>query len=236
MFDFSREPSWVVHSSFDPVVDFCVWMLEVDGLLVSPFDQHLEGNAAFRARGMDANSWLLWMKRVVLLSDQRIYWSAEKLRVTPQNERNSEFVKWQEWQHQQAMTVAREFCGSQFPEILPIMPPEVFPAASPVKELIEERWMYYRSDIFSRREQRWSSHPIASLLGSELVEAVNSYYPRLAALELYLVAYSEPREYLIPPVSVIVSLPDDSSNDDLTSRVLLAVETLASLGSSDLSG
>lgn len=53
-------------------IDFCVWVLEQDGLRVSPFDQHPDGDGSLRARGMTAETWLDWTKKTALLLDQRL--------------------------------------------------------------------------------------------------------------------------------------------------------------------
>lgn len=229
MLDFSTPGNlWVIDSAFDPIADFCIWTLESDGLHAPPFDQHSQGNVALQAGGLDAELWLLWINKAVLLSNQRIYWSKQNRRFDAQDEAYIRFSNWQDWHHQQAVTAARKICGNELPE-LPVFPPTLFPIAS-MKELLEEMWMHYRSNIFHSREQKWSSHPMSRLLTSRLEETMNSYYSdgRLAALDLRFVAYPKSIEYLIPPASIIVSLTEGRSNDNLVPRVLAALEILAS--------
>jgi hypothetical protein len=50
-------------------VDFCVWVLEVDGLHVPPFDRHQNGSGALRSAGLDAGNWQRWLGAVA--SDER---------------------------------------------------------------------------------------------------------------------------------------------------------------------
>jgi hypothetical protein len=47
--DFS---SFVLHVTFDSQIDFCIWLLELDGLQVSPFDRHPNGNRILQGKGI----------------------------------------------------------------------------------------------------------------------------------------------------------------------------------------
>lgn len=55
---------------FNIAVDFCVWILETDGLHVPPFDKHPNGDNAFQKQGLDAASWSIWLNDVILLQEQ----------------------------------------------------------------------------------------------------------------------------------------------------------------------
>ena len=46
-------------------VCFPVWCLMADGLHVSPFDQHADGNGRLRELGLDADSWRRWTVTIV---------------------------------------------------------------------------------------------------------------------------------------------------------------------------
>jgi hypothetical protein len=76
MYDPSQGPLWVIHSAFSSEIDFLIWLLEVDGLKVSPFDQHSEGNFCLRDQGMTEEMWLSWFTTTVLLSDSRLHWKS----------------------------------------------------------------------------------------------------------------------------------------------------------------
>lgn len=69
---------WSLFCSFNIMVDFCVWVLEIDGLQVPPFSRHSDGNGMLRARGMDSESWRAWIEKTVLLLDQRLNWRVEE--------------------------------------------------------------------------------------------------------------------------------------------------------------
>lgn len=51
--------------AFDAQIDFCFLVLEVDGLHVSPFDRHPEGDGSLRERGLDGPGWETWLDAVV---------------------------------------------------------------------------------------------------------------------------------------------------------------------------
>lgn len=68
----TEEIPWGFHIGFNIMVDFCVWVLEIDGLHVPPFDRHPDGNGTLRARGMDASAWQEWVAMVVATQDQRL--------------------------------------------------------------------------------------------------------------------------------------------------------------------
>lgn len=60
-------------------IDFCVWVLEQDGLRVPPFDKHPDGDGSLQARGMTAENWLDWTRKTALLLDQRLEWELDPI-------------------------------------------------------------------------------------------------------------------------------------------------------------
>ncbi len=61
-----EEPqNWVFSQGYDFGVDFFVWVLEVDGLQVPPFEGHSEGDRSLRSRGMTVESWQSWLTKSV---------------------------------------------------------------------------------------------------------------------------------------------------------------------------
>lgn len=55
-------------------IDFCIWVLEQDGLQVPPFDQHPNGDGTLRALGMSATDWQQWVTKVAVLLDYPFGW------------------------------------------------------------------------------------------------------------------------------------------------------------------
>src|SRR5689334_20983567 len=57
--------SWHYRQGTNSTADFCLWVLEVDGLRVPPFDQHPDGDGSLRALGLTAENWQTWFWRVL---------------------------------------------------------------------------------------------------------------------------------------------------------------------------
>lgn len=58
-------PAWTVSLGPNMFLDFCVWILERDGLRVPPFDRHPDGDGTLRAGELTAEAWRAWFDRVV---------------------------------------------------------------------------------------------------------------------------------------------------------------------------
>ncbi|MEK6721555.1 MAG: hypothetical protein AABZ33_12950 [Chloroflexota bacterium] len=56
---------WYWSMDIELPVDFCVRALRHDGLRVSPFDQHPDGDGSLREKGLDAASWRAWFAAVL---------------------------------------------------------------------------------------------------------------------------------------------------------------------------
>lgn len=59
---------WTFVLSTRMDIDFAVWALVQDGLRVSPFDSHAEGNGELRTRGLDEIGWVAWVDGLVTSS------------------------------------------------------------------------------------------------------------------------------------------------------------------------
>src|SRR5947209_2077699 len=55
----------------DRWIDFCIWVLEVDGLQVPPFDRHGAGGGSLRALGLDGAGGGAWLQTVVAVQAGR---------------------------------------------------------------------------------------------------------------------------------------------------------------------
>lgn len=78
------EPLFFLTLGMSPVIDFCIWVLEKDGLRIAPFDQHPDGDGSLRSLGMTADNWRSWITRTALLVDQRYLWQTDSSAVEPQ--------------------------------------------------------------------------------------------------------------------------------------------------------
>jgi hypothetical protein len=64
-------PSWTYRIGFNAAIDFCVWILEVDGLHIPPFNLHPDGNKSLRASGLSTDNWRSWFAKVATSQDQQ---------------------------------------------------------------------------------------------------------------------------------------------------------------------
>jgi hypothetical protein len=59
-----------VSISFNEAIDFCLWILEVDGLQVYPFHLHNSaGTRELQSCGLTVACWQKWFERVIFLQD-----------------------------------------------------------------------------------------------------------------------------------------------------------------------
>jgi hypothetical protein len=141
------------------------------------------------------------------------------------------YLDWQKSHYEQALAAASQFFGD---ELLPhpsTSPPELWRGEMAVQAILKEMWTFYRSNVSHQREQQF--------IDNEQSYSSSSAYARLApprspvaALELYLIAYPELVELIIPPASVVLSVRTAQSQPALTGRVIQASERLVELNNS----
>ena len=61
-----------IQSSFTATIDFCVWVLEKDGLQIPPFTYHSSGENMLSSIGLDAESWESWVRNITIKQDPRL--------------------------------------------------------------------------------------------------------------------------------------------------------------------
>jgi hypothetical protein len=64
-----EEIPWNCHMDVNSHVDFCIWILEIDGLSVPPFNLHPEGDRTLQNHGLNAESWQAWLAKVIATQD-----------------------------------------------------------------------------------------------------------------------------------------------------------------------
>jgi hypothetical protein len=123
MFTLQPEIPWRIDHGFNADVDFCIWVLELDGLHIPPFDQHREGNSELQTKGLDAESWRNWLATVVALQDSILllnnYSQNQQLLVEEQltncNTIHSMLVQQPEWSNEQIdLPTLRSMLDSQY--------------------------------------------------------------------------------------------------------------------------
>jgi hypothetical protein len=70
LFTLAPELPQPINFSFNEAIDFCLWILELDGLQVYPFHLHNpHGTGELRSCGLTSESWQQWFERVIRLQD-----------------------------------------------------------------------------------------------------------------------------------------------------------------------
>lgn len=67
-----RIKRWNFELNNSPRIDFCLWILQSDGLQVYPFDSHSGGNQELQKIGLNARDWLQWFIKVIRTQDPRL--------------------------------------------------------------------------------------------------------------------------------------------------------------------
>jgi hypothetical protein len=65
MFQQGTGNTWHWSCDVNPGVNFCVWVLQADGLRIPPFDRHPDGDGSLRAVGLTAATWRSWLAGVL---------------------------------------------------------------------------------------------------------------------------------------------------------------------------
>lgn len=71
LFDLEIEGGWGLCCCSN--IDFAVWVLVQEGILIPPFDKHEAKDSALAKLGFDATSWHNWVKRMVLTHESGYY-------------------------------------------------------------------------------------------------------------------------------------------------------------------
>lgn len=242
-----QENYWFFEQTFNGYVDFCVWVLQVDGLRLHPFNRHPDGDSTLRERGLNAEAWQLWLTRVVATQDSRLH--GHVLDIETQVAREVADLKVQinqlkeqgvmvpdpDWsmigsstrrrlvRNEQQYQKATQQLGELSKDVTP---PEAWNGAPEVGERLRQLWEDYR--LISNRSNRGTAR--AMEIETLPFSALQQYQTRLDTLKIYLVDYPEPVEYLIPPISILLSFADElHDSEDFRIRAINAVERLSIL-------
>lgn len=262
----SSSERYQLNHGFSKRVDFCIWVLEIDGLQIPPFNFHSDGNGLLRSQGMDGESWQSWVKNIVIKMDNRLSWQVQDIQsaitnnlqelrhffALPNqsywqgypdikqaldnwqseeqdnlNELRSSLEKYHIWKNQQyEKAVAQlEQLPAEVRQISSHAPPPEFWCGKPqVKEQLRELWQSY-SAIISRQQ---FDAPTGKK--NTLLQQLKPFLKHLGVLDIYVVCYPEVVEYLVPPVSAILSVsPGLPYNHTFGSSVLCAAQTLVQM-------
>jgi len=65
MFRADTSDPWFWSADLNAALNFCVWVLLVDGLHAPPFDRHTAHDGRLRAAGLDPTAWRAWLEAVL---------------------------------------------------------------------------------------------------------------------------------------------------------------------------
>jgi hypothetical protein len=239
----SSSISWLPELTFNESIAFCIWILQIDGLRVTPFDNHPEGDSSLQALGLDANNWQTWLNQVVTAHDPRLSWlSADIQEVLEERmssfeahldqsslqiseEEKSSFrlssersLVWQNQQYHKAVSVLGKTPKGE-------TSPSIWSGNLQIKERLEELWRNYQLLIPENFCQ--VIHDIMEY--SDFGSSLSPFQSQLDFLKIYLVPYAKTVEYAVPPVTLILSTPDTFNREDFEERLVQAVQSLCSL-------
>ncbi len=205
MFSLKTADRWSCGYSFSMQIDFCIWVLESDGLHVSPFDLHQDGDGKLRARGLDAVSWRSWVKNIVSLE--------QETRIAELQGRDADefFFKFTHpssvWQGEPAIE-----------DLLT----ELWLRYLSVSGLREEHANFTKS--LNGLEE-------ANVLG-KVWRDLKPYHKRISGIHIYLVDYSWAVQDILPPTSAIQGVGIDFNASTFRTTMLRAAERLTTASAS----
>ncbi|MFL5703632.1 MAG: hypothetical protein ACJ8AG_12510 [Ktedonobacteraceae bacterium] len=226
MFHLETTDPWILQCDFRAAVDFCVWVLERDGLRVAPFDRHEEGDGSLRSVGLTADEWRQWYTEVIQIQDQMDRASQQQFRSWSGEMRRHH--------EQQAQPISHPF---DLPLPPPLdLPPELTSKSSHPSEIwngktavgkrLEELWRYYSSSSNKRKYWQWSDVRTRQLT-NQLWHEVQPYSTKLETLLIRFVRYPYQADDCVPPVSIVIASTEEHLDaEDFRRRVLYTVEEL----------
>ncbi len=192
-------------------VDFCIWVLEVDGLRVPPFDSHADGDGSLRTAGLDASEWQSWLIRIVNLQDeqrQRLQQGSKEDPLQTHKDLPKRLIA--EAHHPAAAWQGNAAVGNRLATL----------------------WDQYGPLSNDRRSWEYKLtrqlHKAESGAKKRLYDELQPYASRIPTLTIHFVHYSQPLDYLVPPVSVIMTIQEGQPDAaEFRTRILDAAAELA---------
>jgi hypothetical protein len=198
--------AWFYSLGFNIMIDFCIWVLQVDGRHVRPFDQHPDGDGSLRATGLTGEDWQSWLLRVI---DQ-------------QNKRKQLL-------HQHVPS-PKDLFSILSPE--GHHPPSAWIGSTAVRNKLNELWVQY-GPISNQRKRREleltrALNKVERNSNKRLYDELKPYYTRIPPLTIYEIAYEYPLDYIVAPATLLMSVQEGQPEpQEFNERVLAAAAELA---------
>lgn len=191
---------WSWSEDVNVAVDFCVRSLRHDGLHVSPFDRHAEGDGRLRDLGLDAQSWLRWLGAVI---DQLGRLDAHVRHPDRRAHRRA------------VANIGRPLHR----------PANLCPGTPELRARLDELWASHEP-VADAWKRAMTDRPRHALLppteARRLWRALQPFHARLPTLRVYLVDYPVPVVMTIPPTTCLVARETSDRDGSAYARTVLA--------------
>ena len=225
--------SWYYSQSSDPAVDFSLWVLQIDGLHVPPFDRHPDGDGSLRALGLTADDWQTWFLRTLdPVESKRDREQLQQLFL-------AEYLKISgepDLEHLKRRRQAESLHISTAPPLPP--PPEFYHyqatwhGSIAIKNRLIDLEKQYRQ--VEKEQDRWvrelemALHREERKAATRLYDELKPYHNRIPPLNICLVAYEHPLDYLVAPATLLLTIQEGQPGpQEFRERVIAAVTELA---------
>lgn len=224
--------SWHYSQGSNPTVDFCLWVLQVDGLHVPPFDQHPDGDGSLRTLGLTEEAWQTWFLRA--LDPVQSKQDMEQLR----QQHLAAYLQSTGLDMEQLgqRHRAEQLKISTDPPLPP--PPEWYhyhaswQGGIAIKnKLIELEKQYQQiADQRDRLRDRVERelHREERKVATRLYDELKPYHNKIPPLNICLAVYEYPLDYLVAPAAFLLTVQEGQPRfQEFRERVIAAVAELA---------
>lgn len=240
------EPEAHISIASDSRVDFCLWILIQDGLKVQPFDKHGEGTRVLQQYGFNEDSWKSWIRRVTVPWDSRLSLShignvesqvfeevasrQSFLKFLAQNQEiDAPEVNWNSVRHQIEQDVLlsqleREQALLDYPDLdlekdRHTLPPLLYSGCKQLQKELKRLWSKYQ-------QYKYSNSTIKSIMERDKMYDVELNPPFQKDYQIYLVDYPKEVEYFIPPITILMGVPQNFpyNHEKFSERIAISVQ------------
>jgi hypothetical protein len=210
-----EETLHLFYNSFVLKIDFCIWVLLLDGLSVPPFTQHPKGNRMLQTLGFDSESWIAWMQRVVNTCDQRLTRKRNNLPPQAYVEEAMAFYEAQTKQDKRIDLAAKriraekivysyfDLEASVYPFGWESHPADIWTGEPKIGEALRELWQKYlelvEEEGHGTTQSGWFGLP------EEFSRQLDGICQNLFCLHIYQVEYPYPVGCAVPPNAILLS-------------------------------
>ncbi|MCC7021606.1 MAG: hypothetical protein IT338_02195 [Thermomicrobiales bacterium] len=197
---FLTDAAWSFSLGTDPDVDFCVWVLQRDGLRVPPFDRHPDGDGTLRAAGLPPALWEAWFHRNIAAIDER-----------------------------RALLVAGRRQPTDFARLRALQPSALWsgdPAAGQRLATLADIY----EDVMNERKEPGGVAELTLRDDAHLWDALAPYRRRLPPLRILFLDYPGPLRLVVPPRTIVIGVADwQPDREALSSEVLAGAADLSAV-------